>query len=218
METAFIEVDSPDKYLTDVLKEIPTNVILYKTLTGLGATYSELKANRHSIIIEPNVPVITGKCKSPKHEADNLLGVCEGVTIDKIVKYLQSSKDKHYKILTTPESFPKVKEAFQEVRISMYNTCFCLIDEAHKAVKDVDYRTDIVLPMDDFFKFKGKALVSATPIKFSDPRFEECQFKILKINPTFDYVREIDVKPCNNIAMEFKEEVAWLPHKRTKRS
>lgn len=211
METAFIEVDSPDKYLTDVLKEIPTNVILYKTLTGLGATYSELKANRHSIIIEPNVPVITGKCKSPKHEADNLLGVCEGVTIDKIVKYLQSSKDKHYKILTTPESFPKVKEAFQEIRISMYNTCFCLIDEAHKAVKDVDYRTDIVLPMDDFFKFKGKALVSATPIKFSDPRFEERQFKILKINPTFDYVREIDVKPCNNIAMEFKEEVAWLP-------
>ncbi len=46
--------------------------------------------------------------------------------------------------------------------------CFCLIDDAHKSIKDVDYRTDIVLPMDDFFKFKAKALVSATPIKFSD--------------------------------------------------
>ena len=108
METTYIKVDSPEKYLTDVLKEIPTNVILYKTLTGLGATYSELKSDRNSIIIEPNVPVITGKCKSPKHKNDNLLGVYEGVTIDSIVKYLKASKEKHYKILTTPESFTKV--------------------------------------------------------------------------------------------------------------
>lgn len=79
METRIIEIDSPDKYLTDVLKQIPTNTILYKKLTGLGATYSEIKANRHSIIIEPNIPVITGKCKSPKHSDDNLLGVYEGV-------------------------------------------------------------------------------------------------------------------------------------------
>ena len=211
METTYIKVDSPEKYLTDVLKEIPTNVILYKTLTGLGATYSELKSDRNSIIIEPNVPVITGKCKSPKHKNDNLLGVYEGVTIDSIVKYLKASKEKHYKILTTPESFTKVKEAFAELRIKIYDTCFCLIDDAHKSIKDVDYRTDIVLPMDDFFKFKAKALVSATPIKFSDPRFEECQFKILKIEPTFDYTREVDVKPGNNVVAEFKEEVAWLP-------
>ena len=63
------------QYLTKVLPEIPTNTILYKTLTGLGATYGELKANRNSIIIEPNVPVIVGKCKDPKHKDDNLFGV-----------------------------------------------------------------------------------------------------------------------------------------------
>ena len=40
------------QYLTEVLPQIPTNVILYKTLTGLGATYGELKADRNSIIIE----------------------------------------------------------------------------------------------------------------------------------------------------------------------
>lgn len=210
METVNLEVDSPDKYLTEVLKEIPTNVILYKTLTGIGATYSEIKSNRNSIIIVPNVPVIIGKCKSPKHHNDNLLGVYEGVTIDCIVKYLQASKDNHYKILTTPESFTKVKDAFAELKIKIHDTCFCLLDEAHKSIKDIDYRTDIILPMDDFFKFKNKALVSATPLKFSDPRFDDNQFKILKINPTFDYTKEIDVKPCDNVAMEFKEEVAWL--------
>lgn len=210
METVNLEVDSPDKYLTEILKEIPTNVILYKTLTGIGATYSEIKSNRNSIIIVPNVPVIIGKCKSPKHHNDNLLGVYEGVTIDCIVKYLQASKDNHYKILTTPESFTKVKDAFAELKIKIHDTCFCLLDEAHKSIKDIDYRTGIILPMDDFFKFRNKALVSATPLKFSDPRFDDNQFKILKINPTFDYTKEIDVKPCDNVAMEFKEEVAWL--------
>ena len=64
------------QYLTDVLphKVIPTNTILYKKLTGLGATYGEIKANRNSVIIEPNKPVIIGKCNDPKHRDDNLFG------------------------------------------------------------------------------------------------------------------------------------------------
>lgn len=44
------------QYLTEVLPQIETNTILCKTLTGLGATYSEIKAKRHSVIIVPNVP------------------------------------------------------------------------------------------------------------------------------------------------------------------
>ncbi len=57
---------------TEVLPQIPTDTILYKKLTGLGATYGEIKAKRNSIIIEPNVPVIIGKCNDPKHRNDNL--------------------------------------------------------------------------------------------------------------------------------------------------
>ena len=75
------------QYLTEVLPEIPTNTILYKKLTGLGATYGEIKAKRNSIIIEPNVPVIIGKCNDPKHKDDNLFGVYEGVYTDAIVTY-----------------------------------------------------------------------------------------------------------------------------------
>ena len=157
------------QYLTEVLPQIPTNVILYKTLTGLGATYGELKADRNSIIIEPNVPVIVGKCKDEKHKDDNLFGVCEGVYTEDIVKYLDASTDKRIKILTTPESFTKVKDAFELMDMDVYGTCFLLFDECHKIVKDVDYRSDIILPFDDFFLFNEKALVSATPISFSDP-------------------------------------------------
>ena len=32
------------QYLTEVLPEIPKNTILYKKLTGLGATYGEMTA------------------------------------------------------------------------------------------------------------------------------------------------------------------------------
>lgn len=200
-----IQVSSPDQYLTDVLEQISTDIILYKTITGLGATYSELKAARHSIVIEPNVPVIKGKCKSPKHKNDNLFGIYEGITLENVIKYIQSSKGKWLKILTTPESFPKVKDAFLEVGISMYDTCFCLIDEAHKAVKDVDYRTNIVLPMDDFFQFKGKALVSATPVELSDPRFKD--FQMLVIEPQFDYHVDIHIQYTNNTLERFKRTI-----------
>lgn len=90
MKTKYIEISkTPDntiQYLTEVLPEIPTNTILYKKLTGLGATYGEIRANRSSIIIEPNVPVIVGKCNDDKHKDDNLFGVYEGIYTDDIIK------------------------------------------------------------------------------------------------------------------------------------
>ena len=207
------------QYLTEVLPEIPTNTILYKKLTGLGATYGEITAKRNSIIIESNVPVIIGKCNDPKHKDDNLFGVYEGVYTDDIVNYLEKSKKKYYKILTTPESFQKVKDAFEELEMSAHCSCFLLFDECHKLVKDADYRNNITLPIDDFFKFDQKALVSATPIELNDPRFKEQNFKMIEIQPTFDYKKELWLHHTNNTLQALKtvlskldnEEAAPLP-------
>ena len=207
------------QYLTEVLPEIPTNTILYKKLTGLGATYGEITAKRNSIIIEPNVPVIIGKCNDPKHKDDNLFGVYEGVYTDDIVNYLEKSKKKYYKILTTPESFQKVKDAFEELEMSAHCSCFLLFDECHKLVKDADYRNNITLPIDDFFKFDQIALVSATPIELNDPRFKEQNFKMIEIQPTFDYKKELWLHHTNNTLQALKtvlskldnEEAAPLP-------
>lgn len=194
-------------YLTEILPEIPTNTILYKKLTGLGATYGELKAQRHSIIIEPNKPVISGKCADPKHCNDNLFGVFEGVYTDDIVKYLERSikQDKFFKILTTPESFPKVQEAFEEMEIDIRFTCFLLFDECHKIIKDVNYRADISLPMDFFFQCRYKALVSATPIEFTDPRFEQQCFQSITIVPDFNCTKEITLHTTNNLLQTTKQ-------------
>lgn len=208
MTTQIIQINKNEngkiQYLTEVLPMIPTNTILYKTLTGLGATYGELKADRNSIIIEPNVPVIVGKCNDPKHKEDNLFGVYEGVYTEDVIKYLEKSADKRTKILTTPESFQKVKDAFELMDMDIYGTCFLLFDECHKIVKDADYRSDITLPFDDFFLFNEKALVSATPISFSDPQFEMQKFQIIRIEPAFEYKLPVSLIHTNNVLEQLK--------------
>lgn len=210
MNTTYINIEKKNgkvQYLTEVLPEIPTNTILYKKLTGLGATYGELKADRDSIILEPNVPVIKGKCKDPKHTKDNLMGVYENVTVDSIVKYLQASKEKHIKLLSTPESFSKIKAAFEEIDRDIYSTCYLLFDECHKIVKDVDYRENITLPFDDFFMFENKGLVSATPLDFTDPRFFKQKFQIMEIQPNFEYAQPLNLYHTNNVLQELKKRI-----------
>lgn len=210
MNTTYINIEKKNgktQYLTEVLPENPTNTILYKKLTGLGATYGELKADRDSIILEPNVPVIKGKCKDPKHAKDNLMGVYENVTVDSIVKYLQASKEKHIKLLSTPESFSKIKAAFEEIDRDIYSTCYLLFDECHKIVKDVDYRENITLPFDDFFMFENKGLVSATPLDFTDPRFFKQKFQIMEVQPHFEYAQPLNLYHTNNVLQELKKRI-----------
>ena len=182
------------QYLSDVMDKIPSNCILSKRIPGCGATTLELDTNRSSIIVVPNVPVIVSKC----NKYPNLLGVYEGVNIGKIINYLNNNRTR--KIMTTPESLCKVKSACERCGINIYTDFFLLMDECHQLIKDVDYRTDIVTPMNDFFRFNCKALVSATPIGFSDPRFKESGFEVVEITADYDYRQEITVTHTYNIA------------------
>ena len=197
-------------YLTELLPNgiIPTNTILYKKLTGLGATFSELKASRNSIIIEPNRPVVIGKSEAPEHRYDNIFGVYHGIYTDDIIDYIEESKGKFLKILTTPESFPKVEEALKATDIEIRFDCFLLYDECHKIIKDSDYRPNIALPMDLFFECKNKALVSATPIDFTDPRFDD--FQRISLVPDFDYNKELFLHITNNVLQTLKETLEKL--------
>ncbi|MEL5892479.1 DEAD/DEAH box helicase family protein [Bacteroides sp. GD17] len=174
------------------MNEILSNCILSKRIPGCGATTLELETKRNSIIIVPNVPVIKSKCG----KYSNLLGVYEDVTTDKICNYLTNNN--LHKIMTTPESFGKVKAACERCGIDIYNHFFLLMDECHQLIKDVDFRIDIVLPMNDFFRFRSKALVSATPIVFSDPRFKDNHFETIEVSANYDYRQEITVTHTYN--------------------
>ncbi len=192
-----ITLHNKSQYLSDVMDEIPSDCILSKRIPGCGATTLELETKRNSIIVVPNVPVIKSKCG----KYNNLLGVYEDVTADKIRNYLTNNR--LHKIMTTPESFGKVKAACEKCGINIYSDFFLLMDECHQLIKDVDYRTDIVLPMNDFFLFNCKALVSATPIGFSDPRFKE--FETVEVSADYDYRQEIAVTHTYNINKAISE-------------
>ncbi len=185
------------QHLSDVMTMIPADCILSKRIPGCGATTLEIMTDRNSIIIVPNVPVINSKEK----KFTNIKGVYEDVKVSDIIKYLKENSQ--YKIMTTPESFGKVKTACKRCGINIYSRFFLLDDECHQLVKDVDFRGDIVLPMDDFFQFAHKALVSATPIKFSDPRFKD--FNTVEICADYDYQQDIMVTHTYSMVVALKE-------------
>lgn len=119
MKTQNISI-SKNEWLSDALKNngydmIPTNVILDKTLTGIGATYGELIAKRNSIIIEPNVPVIL--CKTENE--NEYLGVYAKTTEAQIKAYLNRSDIVYKKIITTPESFRKVRKVATTLKLNI---------------------------------------------------------------------------------------------------
>lgn len=183
------------QFLSEVMQAIPSNVILNKVMTGCGATTLEINSARHSIIIEPNVPVIIGK----KAQHKFLFAVYEGTTREEVKTYLAGEEDGYRKIITTPEGFDKkVLPALHELGIPIYEEYFLLLDECEKTIQDVGYRGDIYLPVEDFFQFKNKAMVSATPIIPSDPRFQAEGFEVVRIVPAYDYYKDLTVVITNN--------------------
>ncbi|MDL2320114.1 hypothetical protein LJC45_03165 [Alistipes sp. OttesenSCG-928-B03] len=194
-----------DSVFTDNL--IPRNTIIDKTICGCGATWLEIHAERNSVIIEPNVPVIIGKMQ----QHPNIIGIYgEDMTAEKIAEKIRGTEG-WVKLMTTPDSYPKIVTAFKEVlHLPFYNNYFLLFDECEKIVSDIDFRKNIALPIDDFFLFKDKAMVSATPIIIDDPRFEQQGFKIIKITPTYEYRNDLKLIATNIIPKTVKTELDKL--------
>lgn len=189
-------------YLSSLMPEIPTNTIINKVITGLGATTSEIKARRNSIMLEPPRPVIEGK--EGKHKKENLLGVYEGIDTEKIKDHIQQCLDnrQYIKIMTTPESLPKVLKAIEQCGLDWRTDFFWLLDECQKFTTDVDYRQNITLAFRYFFDVDQKALVSATPLPVSDPRFEEQGFTEYVFEPDFDYSQPLHLITTNSVSTE----------------
>ncbi len=196
------------QYLSDIINVIESNTI-YEKPTGSGITRMELKAFRHSILIEPNRPVIQSKCaefNGRNRKNLKIRGVWEGITADDIARYLQSNI-KHKKIITTPESYPKVITAFEQLGKleELYCSYFMLFDECEKTIQDINYREDIILPMNDFFTFESKAFVSATPILPSDPRFEKQKFRYILVKPSNPVKQPLNLIITDNVFLSLEK-------------
>ena len=64
--------------------------------------------------------------------------------------------------------------------------------------QDVDYRRKISQPIYDFFQFEQKAFVSATPLKISHPDFDKQGFQTIKVEPDYDYKKDLTLIVTNS--------------------
>ena len=85
-----------------------------------------------------------------------------------------------------------------QTHTDMHGEWFMLFDECERTIQDAGYRGSITLPMDDFFRCKQKAMVSATPIIPSDPRFEQQGFTMKILRPTYDHKPKMLLIHTNN--------------------
>lgn len=196
-----LKIINKDQYIYDLFPALPSQCILDKTLPGIRATTKEINTERNTILLEANVPVIQDKCRKYKHK--HVIGVYKE-SKDDLEEYLRRNIG-FKKIMVTPESFPLLMDAMNEVGINAYEEYFLLWDECERVIQDINYRGKITLPIDDFFKFKQKAFISATVLPPSDPRFIEQGFSYIKLQPAFDYRQRIKLIHTNNVITSLKK-------------
>lgn len=206
------------EYLSEALKRqgypmLPSNAIINKVMTGTGATYMELNPKlspRNSIVIEPYRSAVENKVQA----FDEVQGVFKEVTVKKLTAYFNNSNIKYKKIITTPEGFQtKVLKAAKSLKMNIYKEFFNLYDESEHITEDTDYRRSISSPMKEFFKFEGKALVSATPLKpskYTLTLFLRHQFKWIEIKPDYDYREDMTLITTRSFYSRVKQEVKRL--------
>ena len=161
-------------------------------------------------MIEPFKSAVENKVQA----FDEVQGVFKEVTVKKLTAYLNNSNIKYKKIITTPEGFQtKVLKAAKNLKMNIYKEFFNLYDESDHITEDTDYRRSISSPMKEFFKFEGKALVSATPLKpskYTLTLFLRHQFKWVEIKPDYDYREDMTLITTRSFYSRVKQEVKRL--------
>ena len=171
LELKLVEIRD-NQYMSDLYPDgLPSNAIIDKTLTAKGATTCELDeryAKRNSIIIEPNVPVIDSK----QVKYSNLLGVREGVTDYDVKKYLLDKSIRYKKIIVTPESYSKVKQAAEYAGVNLFKDFFLLIDECEKVVQDsnfsIDFSYSIITQIKRFYQTFVQSYQDCTHLRLQE--------------------------------------------------
>ncbi|MCX2451114.1 hypothetical protein OQX61_07500 [Pedobacter sp. PLR] len=182
-------------------KLIPSNSYLDKSKTGLGMTYAEFHAERHSIIVIPYTSIIDLKVKEYKYKRP--LKIVDEVKPKVIGEYLNSDVE-YKKLVTTPEGFKKIIDAAIAIEKLdwLYKEFFCLLDEAHCYAVEA-FRKYILMPFDYFWKFANKALGTATYFPYSDPRFNQLTHYKITYDDPFGKITIVDHEDPKTILNHF---------------
>lgn len=153
----------------------PAGSIIEKKYTGIGATQSEIKASRHSIIVFPSKSIAYNKSLS--NSGTFYVGSLPGnkkVTAAEIREYYGNTRIKWKKLLVVANSLPKVFGALGESTI--YEKFFLMFDEIDKFQGESTFRTELENCLDYYNpKVCRGCLVSATVGSFSNRILDSLQ-------------------------------------------
>lgn len=140
-------------YLSEIMTELPTKVLLNKGVTGCGGTYVELNSKRNSLILVPTVELAKNK-----KEKDFLI-VHGKVGNDDILKYLNSDI-KYKKIIGTYDCLIRLIDLHPQI-ISY----FLLVDEYHILFNSYSFRNKTIqYLLKNYSKFNDYVFMTATPL------------------------------------------------------
>jgi hypothetical protein len=206
METITIGIPNKEMRFEEIMKLhgfnglIPSKYIINKKIPGLGATTNEIESERNSIIIAPFTALIEVKKLRYESKLFALYGEYDTEqAVTDLLSYLNDDKVEFKKIMTTPESFFKVKLALTIYDINYTQNFFMLFDECDVLIADALFRSEMLKVLPDFFSFKDHSFISATPIIPSDIRFDEFGFKHLVLEPQFIIDQKLRLIVTNNI-------------------
>jgi len=154
-------------YLSEIFRTLPAG-IFNKHETGCGATSVILENEEDIIICCPSKGLIHNKVSQyPVMDRCiyKLLGVYEGITKTDIQTYIIECRQlgQPVKIMTTYESFYKVKEALEE----SLNEYKIVVDEYHELLGSISFRDKGILRLlKDLDSLQNVTYLSATPIGF----------------------------------------------------
>lgn len=186
---------------------IPSNRLINKYRTGIRATTCELEAKRHSIIIAPYVDIL--RVKKQRH-GNSVAILMDGISSIDVIDHLNDGNLPFKKIMVVPEGFPRLLNILMAEWASYRKDFFLLFDEFEKLVEDCLFRKEIIKAIDELFLFDNKALLSATPLIPSDPRFEEHNFKLLELKPTWDFRKKLKLFTTQNINTSIRNYLSLL--------
>lgn len=204
----------------DVFDRIPYGIV-NKTITGLGATTLEIMSiKRNSIIVVPTKTLAYSKVKKANQENGDGYAMYIGspigdikstITINNVTSYIAN---KHIgdvqKFIVVADSLPMLINYLEKLKIDAYSDYFLMVDEIDTLQSDSSYRPRLEAVIDHYFKFDfdKRAVVSATMIPFSNPKFEK--ESSLRIEWEQQPKREIKVRYANYIEDAAINEINFL--------
>ncbi len=170
-------------YIGKAFKQLPFNSFINKGRCAIGGTQKETEdKSRNTIFIVPTKGIIEGKTVEQESDTEkekvrkkSIFAITKHTTDHEILEWLTEDKVGK-KCMVIPDNFNKLIRVADDNNLlkELYENFFLLIDEGHSVITE-DYREAMMIPLNYFWNFKNKSIMSATPYVFSDPRFKELE-------------------------------------------